>query len=76
MEWHTCLDEYEKLVIRMSTPRFVVLVSSLPIKQKLSKLFVVSQWFCNKKIVVGFPVDFALYLVLPGILGLNSLTGF
>ncbi|KAE8717095.1 ACT domain-containing protein ACR5 [Hibiscus syriacus] len=24
MEWHTCLDEYEKLVIRMSTPRVVV----------------------------------------------------
>ncbi|KAE8675699.1 ACT domain-containing protein ACR5 [Hibiscus syriacus] len=24
MEWHACLDEYEKLVIRMSTPRVVI----------------------------------------------------
>ncbi|XP_031267008.1 ACT domain-containing protein ACR8-like [Pistacia vera] len=24
MEWHTCLDEYEKLVIRMNTPRVVI----------------------------------------------------
>lgn len=25
MEWPACLDEYEKLVIRMNTPRFVIL---------------------------------------------------
>ncbi|KAE8732319.1 ACT domain-containing protein ACR7 [Hibiscus syriacus] len=24
MEWHSCLDEYEKLVIRMTTPRVVI----------------------------------------------------
>lgn len=24
MEWHACLDEYQKLVIRMSTPRVVI----------------------------------------------------
>ncbi|KAL4325586.1 hypothetical protein GQ457_11G023300 [Hibiscus cannabinus] len=24
MEWHACLDEYEKLVIRMTTPRVVI----------------------------------------------------
>nr|KJB20827.1 hypothetical protein B456_003G167200 [Gossypium raimondii] len=24
MEWHACLDEYEKLVIRMNTPRVVI----------------------------------------------------
>ncbi|KAE8724645.1 ACT domain-containing protein ACR5 [Hibiscus syriacus] len=24
MEWHACLDEYEKLVVRMSTPRVVI----------------------------------------------------
>ncbi|MBA0700826.1 hypothetical protein Goari_020386 [Gossypium aridum] len=29
MEWHACLDEYEKLVIRMSTPRFVFCLISI-----------------------------------------------
>ena len=30
MEWPAYLDEYEKLVIRMNTPRFVPLLHVLP----------------------------------------------
>ncbi|KAG8476783.1 hypothetical protein CXB51_030901 [Gossypium anomalum] len=79
MEWHACLDEYQKLVIRMSTPRVVIdnTVCRTATVVKVSFLFHVTDLNGNKltdESVISY-IEQSLETTYPDkSLGFNGLT--